>query len=207
MKYQIIYADPPWQYKVFDDSDAAHGAAKSHYQTMGLDDIKKLNIKDIAEDNAVLFMWATYPCLPEALEVIKSWGFKYKTVGFTWIKFDKLTDKILKLFLFPLISRESIFKLLEKVIFCGIGHYTMSNAEICLIGTKGRLKRANKDVRQVIISERAEHSKKPNEARERIVRLYGDLPRIELFARESAPGWDVWGNEVNSTIDIFEKAI
>lgn len=109
------------------------------------------------------------------MELIKAWGFTYKTIAFTWIKQNRKGDGIFK----------------------GMGYYTRSNAELCLIATRGKiLERKSKSVSSVIISHLEEHSRKPMEARQRIVELYGDLPRIELFARQYADGWDCWGNEV-----------
>ena len=120
-------------------------------------------------------MWATFPMLREALELIEAWGFEYKTIAFCWVKQNKNSDGIFK----------------------GMGYYTRSNAEICLLATRGRvLERKSRSVSSVIISHIERHSKKPAETRDRIVELFGDLPRIELFARETTPGWDCWGNEV-----------
>jgi N6-adenosine-specific RNA methylase IME4 len=174
-KYNIIYADPAWSYR---DKRDKHprlcGGATVHYNTMSVEDIKNMPVNDIADDNCMLFMWATFPNLPEALEVIKAWGFTYKTLGFSWIKTNKNDGK-------P---------------FFGIGYYTKSNCEVCLIGVKGKpIKESNK-VSSVIISPREGHSKKPDIVRDKIVQLCGDLPRIELFARQQVQGWDCWGNEV-----------
>ena len=177
-KYQIIYADPPWSYNVASKKGTSRGVAERHYQTMKLEDICKLNIP--SAENSVLFMWATYPNLPQALEVIKAWGYTYKTVAFTWVKIYCHTKN-------PIM---------------GCGFWTRANAEICLLATKGKdyPRRIDKGVQQVIIEPRREHSQKPNVARERITQLMGDLPRIELFAREKVDGWDSWGNEVASDI-------
>ena len=122
----------------------------------------------------------TIPCLLEGLSVLKAWGFTYKTVGFVWVKQNRKADSL----------------------FWGMGYWTRSNVELCILATKGHPKRINAAVHQVIVSHIEEHSKKPQEARERIVSLMGDLPRIELFARQSTPGWDVWGNEVDSSISF-----
>ena len=146
---------------------------------MSIEEIKALPVWELADKDCVLFLWATYPLLPEALEVIRAWGFTFKTVAFTWIK---------------LAPR-------ENSIFWGLGYWTRANAEICLLATKGQPRRRSNNVHQVIISHVEEHSKKPDEARRRIVALLGDVPRVELFARQAAPGWDVWGNEVQSTIE------
>ena len=174
-KYNIIYADPPWSYN---DKRDKHprlcGGATVHYNTMSIEEIKNLSIKNIADDNCMLFMWATFPNLQEALDVIKAWGFKYKTLGFSWIKTNKKNGN-------P---------------FFGIGYYTKSNCEVCLIAVKGKPIVVSNHVSSVLISPREEHSKKPSIVRDKIVQLCGDLPRIELFARQKADGWDAWGNEI-----------
>ena len=170
-KYNIIYADPPWSYK--DKALSGNRGACCKYPVMSIEDICKLPIKDISDKDCVLFMWVTMPKLNECLEVIKSWGFEYKTNAFTWIKKNKKSD----------------------TLFMGMGRWTRANAEICLLATKGKPKRMSASVHSVIVSKIEEHSQKPNETRERIVELLGDLPRIELFARQHADGWDCWGNE------------
>ena len=179
MQYNIIYADPPWQYQVR-NTKGMTGVAVNHYPTMHVTDIKALPVEKIASKDCALFLWATFPCLPEVMEVIKAWGFKYKTVAFVWIKLNKKNNSL----------------------FWGLGHWTRANAEICLLATRGKPKRKSAAVHQVIISHIEEHSKKPDEVRERIVKLMGDLPRIELFARNKSAGWDVWGNEVENSITI-----
>ena len=118
-------------------------------------------------------MWATFPMLREALQLIEAWGFEYKTIACNWIKQNKRGSGL----------------------FWGLGNWTRSNSEICLLAIKGKPKRLSAAVHSVIMSPVQRHSQKPEEARERIVQLMGDLPRIELFARSAAPGWDVWGNE------------
>lgn len=174
-KYNIIYADPPWQFKVWSRATGLGRSAESHYPTMVKEDIQKLPIENITTKDAVLFLWVTYPCLEEGLELVKKWGFTYKTCAFSWIKLNKKNDS-------P---------------FVGMGYYTRANNEICLLATKGKpLKRVSKSVRQVVLSKIREHSQKPDEVRDRIVDLFGDLPRIELFARQQIEGWDCWGNEV-----------
>lgn len=178
-KYKIIYADPPWTFKTYSNKGKGKSAEK-HYPCMCKEDIQKLPIHNITDKDSVLFLWVTYPCLLEGLELIKAWGFTYKTCGFSWIKLNKKNNK-------P---------------FVGMGYYTRSNNEICLLATKGKpLTRLSKSVKQVILSKIEEHSKKPSEIRDRIVELFGDIPRIELFARQQTDGWDCWGNDVNH----FEK--
>lgn len=184
-KYNIIYADPPWKYR----DKRCNGNCEQHYKTMDINDISKLPIQKLASKDCILFLWATYPQIKEALQLIENWGFRYKTIGFQWIKLNKKTN----LDSFKYTNLEYEFK---KTPFFGLGRWTRGNTECCLIATKGKPKRINKGVSQLIFSKLEEHSKKPNEVRERIVSLMGDLPRIELFAREQANGWDCWGNEV-----------
>ena len=172
-KYNIIYADPPWSYNVASKKGTSRGVAERYYNTMKLEDICNLPINKICE-NAVLFMWATFPNLPQALKVIEKWGFTYKTCAFTWIKKNKKSDSL----------------------FWGMGRWTRANAELCLISTKGKPKRQSAKIHSVIISKIREHSRKPDEVRDKIIELCGDLPKIELFARQQVEGWDCWGNEV-----------
>jgi len=174
-KYSIIYADPPWSYKdTRKETYKKHGGASSHYQTLSLDKIKALPVTSIANDNCMLFLWVTFPNLQEGLDVIKAWGFRYKTLGFSWIKTNPKSG----------------------TPFFGIGYYTKSNCEACLIAVKGKPIKVSNSVSSVVIAPRERHSKKPDTVREKIVQLCGDVPRIELFARESHEGWDCWGNEV-----------
>ena len=177
-KYQIIYADPPWLYNN-GGNQKSRGMARGSFECMPLEDIKNLKIP--VDDNAMLFLWATMPKLKEALEVIEAWGFKYITCAFVWIKQNPS----------------------GVGIYSGLGHWVNGNAELCLLGRKGKtLERKNKAVKQIVISPRGRHSEKPNEVSDRIVQLLGDLPRIELFARQKTEGWDVWGNEVESDIEL-----
>ena len=172
-KYSIIYADPPWRYKVYSKKGLGR-SAESHYPTMELEDIRALPVGTLAADDCVLFLWTTIPLLHDCFSVMRAWGFSYKTVAFVWIKQNRKSDSL----------------------FWGMGHWTRANAEFCMLATKGHPKRRSAGVHQVILSHIEEHSKKPEEARRRIVELMGDLPRIELFARQKTDGWDAWGNEV-----------
>lgn len=174
-QFNIIYADPPWYYR-----GGGNGGARRHYSLMTTSEICALPVRELAAPDCVLFLWVTFPALPETFDVIKAWGFTYKTVAFCWVKQNPKSPGW----------------------FFGMGNWTRANAEICLLATKGNPKRAAADVPQLIVTPREEHSKKPDETRDRIVRLMGDLPRVELFARQSPPGWDVWGNEVDSTITL-----
>jgi len=180
-KYQIIYADPPWQFQ-------EGGGRKPPYPVMKIKDIYNLPVAKIADDNCVLFLWATFPKMQEALNTIKAWGFEYKTVGFTWIKKNKNGGN-----------------------FFGVGWYTKSNAEVCLIGVKGKAPKVSNSVSSIIETVKGKHSKKPAIVRNKIVEFCGDISRIELFARKpkgqlfddpSFKGWDVWGNEVESDIEL-----
>ena len=181
-KYSVIYADPPWRYKVYSKKGLGR-SAESHYPTMCLEDIKALPIGELAAKDCALFMWITFPCMQEAFQVLEAWGFEYKTTAFVWIKQNRVSDSL----------------------FWGMGYWTRANAELCILATKGHPKRASPGVHQVIMSHIEEHSKKPEEARNRIVQLMGDVPRIELFARQSPEGWDVWGNEVECSITLGKE--
>ena len=171
-KYQIIYADPPWSYK--DKALAGNRGAGCKYLTQSAEWINSLPVKDIADKDCVLFLWVTMPKLNECFDLIKEWGFEYKTCAFTWVKRNKISPNW----------------------FMGMGRWTRANAEICLLATKGNPKRINAGVHSVIDTPIEAHSKKPDITKEKIIQLLGDLPRIELFARQKSEGWDVWGNQV-----------
>mgnify|MGYP000218166485 CR=1 FL=1 len=171
-KYNIVYADPPWSYR--DKCRSGQRGAEYKYPCMNISDIKNLPVQSITDQDCVLFLWATFPMIQEGLDTLKAWGFTYKTVGFVWVKKNKKSDSW----------------------FWGMGNWTRSNSEICLLGTKGRPKRISAGVHSVIDDRIEKHSKKPDSARKRIVELCGDIPKIELFARQSMSDWDCWGNEV-----------
>lgn len=176
MSYQLIYADPPWQY----NDKKVRGGAEHHYPTMPLKDIQALDVKGLAAPDALLAMWATFPLLNQALATVEAWGFKYKTLGFCWVKTNK-----------------------DGSLFRGNGHYTRSNAEIMLFATRGRvLERLDRGMCNTILAPRERHSKKPDIFRDKLTALYGDVPRVELFARQASPGWHVWGNEVETDIKL-----
>ena len=181
-KYSVILADPPWAFRAWSDKGKGR-SAEQHYPTMRLEDIKALPVADLAAEDCVLFLWATFPMLKEALEVVEAWGFSYKTVAFTWVKENRKSPGL----------------------FWGLGYWTRANAEVCLLATRGSPKRQSAAVHQVILSPVEQHSKKPDEVRERIVTLMGDVPRVELFARQQAPGWDVWGNEVDCSPGLASR--
>lgn len=174
-KYNIIYADPPWRYNARNNPRTRFGkGAYGHYSLMTMEDIEKLPIDKISADNCALFLWVTFPYLDKQIKLFEKWGFEYKTLGFSWIKTNKKNNK-------P---------------FFGIGYYSKSNCEVCLLGIKGKMKPISNKISSCVIAPKEEHSKKPDEVRKRIVDLFGDLPRIELFARQETDGWDCFGDEI-----------
>lgn len=179
-KYKIIYADPPWEYR--DKALAGKRGAACKYETLDDCDLEKLPVERISDDDSIMFMWATFPKLVDALKLIKVWGFEYKTIAFNWVKLTK-----------------------QNTFHMGMGNWTRSNSEICLLATRGKPKRINADVHSVIMTQYTEHSKKPDEIRKRIIRLVGDLPRIELFARNRVHGWDVFGNDHKLKLQPLES--
>ena len=196
-KYNIIYADPPWHFSAGIRSSKKDKNGKylyytpsttigAKYQTLKPDQIKALPVATIAADDCVLFLWTTDSHLPVALEVMNAWGFEYRTVAFIWNKKEKSGKQV-----------------------CYYGKWTMKGSEICLLGTKGKPHGFIKShkVRQLVeaIRDRTKHSGKPDEVRNRIIELMGDLPRIELFAREAAEGWDAIGFDIDGR--SIEQAI
>ena len=178
-QYGVILADPPWAYRVWNKKDAKR-TAEAHYPTMSMEAIKALPVDRIAAPDCTLFLWITFPMLREGWGVMDAWGFSFKTVAFVWVKLNRKADSL----------------------FTGMGYWTRANAEVCLLATRGHPKRVCRNIHQVIVSHVEEHSKKAEEARRRIEVLMGDVPRVELFARQAVPGWDAWGNEVNSTFQM-----
>ena len=175
--YSIIYADPAWDYDGREQHNTKVGnkSVINHYPTMKLEEMKKLKVKEICDKDCLLFMWTSSPHLPQAIELMNEWGFEYKTVAFIWDK--------------------------QKV---NPGYYTMSQCEICLVGKKGKIPtpRGSRNVRQFLSEERTRHSTKPLEIRKRIEEMFPTQKKIELFSREKVPGWECWGNEVNSDITL-----
>ena len=181
-KYQIIYADPPWRFKVWCFETGRGRLPDNHYPTMTIEELCSLPVKNIATKDCVLFIWTTFPKIAdqEVFKVIKAWGFRCKTAAFVWVKQNKdLTD------------------------WMGLGYWTRGNPEVCLLATRGHPHRVSKSVKQLIVALRREHSRKPDEIRDRIVQLMGNLPRIELFARSKTPGWDSVGLDIDG-VDIHE---
>lgn len=176
-KYSVIYADPPWNYKGqkqhngCDNEDT--GGAENHYKTLSLNDLKTLDVPSICEDDALLFMWITSPHLDQGITLGQSWGFKWATVAFVW---DKMR--------------------------VNPGFYTMSQCELCVVMKRGRIPtpRGSRNIRQLVVSPRTEHSQKPDEVPDRIDLMFPSLKKIELFARPKVLSWnwDSWGDEVAS---------
>lgn len=182
--YKVILADPPWHFQNWSGDtpeqiiDRGHGAQR-HYATMSNEDIYRMTIP--ASNDSVLFLWACWPLLPEAMETIKRWGFQYKTLAWTWIKANPTGFG---------------FRM-------GMGYYTRSNSEPCLLATRGKpAKPRARDVLSLIYSNVMQHSRKPDDQYGKIERLYPEGPYLELFARRTRPGWHSWGNEVKSDIQI-----
>jgi len=188
--YGAILADPPWRFRTWDKRTAVkrtHSGAGTnvcaavHYNTMDIEDVAALPVGDLAADNCALFLWVCWPTLEDAWEVLRAWGFKYKTCAFDWTKahagqIDMFRD--------------------DADALMGMGYWTRANSEPCLLATRGKPKRLRADVRQGIIEPRREHSRKPDVVHERIENLVAG-PYLELFARQRRPGWDCWGNEVD----------
>ena len=172
-KYNVIYADPPWSFKTYSDKGKDR-SPENHYNVMNFKDICNLPVNNIANDNSVLLMWVIDPLLDKAFKVIDAWGFKYKTVGFTWAKTNKKS----------------------LGFFTGLGYWTRGNPEMCLLATKGKPKRISKSVPQLVVEQRREHSRKPDIMYQHIENLL-DGPYIELFARTKRKGWDCWGNQTD----------
>lgn len=176
--FSIIYADPPWDYKGQTQiglGGVSSGGAKSHYSTLKLDDLKRLDISSLCEKDCLLFMWSSSPHLDQAIDLMRAWGFSWATVAFAWDK--------------------------QRV---NPGFYTMSQVELCLVGKRGKIPqpRGARNVRQLVSELRTKHSAKPLAVRQRIEEMFPTQAKIELFAREQAPGWSVWGDQVQSDVQI-----
>jgi N6-adenosine-specific RNA methylase IME4 len=169
--YNIILCDPAWKFR--DSASAGNRGAAFRYPCLSFKELSGIRVAALAAKDCVLFLWTPSAMLPEALDLLKVWGFRFRTVAFNWVKTSKHSRP-----------------------FIGMGSWTRSGSEMCLLAIRGKPKVISHSVRQVIVAPARGHSRKPDETRDRIVQLLGDLPRIELFAREVVPGWDCWGNEV-----------
>lgn len=172
--YNVVYADPAWPFHNYSTKGESRNPNR-HYDTLSIDQIKALPVGHLAAGDCACFLWVTDPLLDRGIEVLRHWGFAYKTVAFTWVKRTKL----------------------DTGWHMGTGYTTRSNPEMCLLGMMGSLPRLDAGVRQLVIEPVREHSRKPDRIPGDIVRLFGDVPRVELFARTARKGWDVWGNEVD----------
>jgi len=171
-KYQVIYADPPWKYNNKRTGGSMNSGAESKYQTMDIEDIIQMPISLIADKDAVLFLWATTPLLPDALRVLSGWGFEYKTAIY-W----------------------------RKIMSLGMGFWFRGQVELCLLGVKGKIKPFRLQKPNFIQTKALRHSEKPEEMRQ-LIELTGLQPRLELFARRKVDGWDAFGNEIESDIEL-----
>lgn len=168
--FKVFYADPPWNYS----NKRTRSAAAKEYATLSDFQLQTLPVRDIAHDDAVLFLWSTAPFIPVALATGAAWGFEFKTIGFLWAKRNRQSN----------------------TPFFGMGNWTRANVEPCLLFTRGRPKRVCAAVPQFIWSPVKRHSEKPAAVRQRIEKLMGRVPRIELFARHETKGWATWGKEL-----------
>ena len=185
--YPCILADPPWHHKTQSPKgEQSNRHPLRHYPTMTLEAIKALPVGDLAARDAHLFLWTTGPHLEVAFQVMAAWGFRYSSLAFVWVKRKKSAGD----------DHDAPLFMDRRDLFTGMGYTTRQNAELVLLGRRGRPVRLSKAIHQVIVAPRQEHSRKPAESHARIER-YCAGPRLELFARASLPGWDCWGNDVN----------
>lgn len=218
--YDVILADPPWSYR--DRNANGNRGATFKYPLMTDAEIAALDVAAVAAPDSVLMLWATCPRLPAALTLMQAWGFDFVTVAFTWVKTGSLTGprRAFLAALDPigadLAARldvggpratlrdvwDRVSHLVQPSIFFGLGHHTRGNAELVLLGRRGKgLKRACASVEQVVLAPRGAHSAKPDEVQARIEALYDPgVSRLEMFARRRRPGWDAFGNEVEGSV-------
>lgn len=187
--YSVIYADPPWKFgnRLRNGTKQANGTINTRfyhvdYTQMTIDEMLQLPIKKIAADDSALFMWSTDAHLKQAIQLIEGWGFTYKTIAFHWIKYEA-----------------------SGKLSCHVGLWTNKDGgEVCLLGTRGKIHGylKNRKIRQLVKFQRRAHSQKPEEVMKRIELMFGNVPRLELFARRKRDGWHSWGNEIESDIDM-----
>ena len=175
--YDVILADPPWSFEVWGEGGKGR-SAEQHYSVMSLDDICALSVASITNDNCALFLWTLWTHIFDARTVIEAWGFTYRTLAWEWVKLNSG----------------------GMGLHMGRGYYTRSNVEPCLLAVRGSMPVAVRDELNVIMSPVRGHSRKPDEQYHKIERLYPDTRRLELFARQRWPGWDIWGNEVECDV-------
>jgi|SRR5215471_16847418 len=189
--YGAIYADPPWHFQAWGVGrwSGNHSFRQPDYQTMGVEQLALLPVRDLAAPDCVLFCWGIWSMVPETLHLIRSWGFEFKSCAFVWTKADT--------------TQLEMFEEFPNDGQWGLGFWTRQNSEYCLLASRGSPKRLNADVRQAIIEPRREHSRKPECVYGRIERLVAG-PYVELFARTRRAGWDAWGNEVDKFAEAAE---
>lgn len=182
-QYDVILADPPWPYnsRCHHSKTRFGGGVSNQYPTMNIEQICALPVWSIAAPDSILFIWTTGPHLENVFAVIGAWGFRYKTIGFTWVKMNKKKD----------------------TPFFGTGFYSKHNAELCLLATRGdSIKPAVNDVSSLVKTPIGKHSEKPKEIHRRIERMYPTQSKLELFARDKLIGWSSWGNEIESDLEL-----
>lgn len=198
-KYGCIVCDPPWHFRARTALQMTNWTsrrdAEKHYPVMRVEDIAALPVGDLATDASHLFLWITGPLLIEGkhIPIMQAWGFKPSSMAFTWIKMKRSFDA----------QQLRVTPLLESDLHVGLGLTTRKNAEFCVLGRRPKAKRIARNIREVILAPVREHSRKPDEAYERI-RRYCEGPYIELFAREKRPGFDGWGNEAEKFSEAAE---
>lgn len=183
-RYAAILVDPPWTYR--DRANAGERGASHKYSTMSLDEICAMRVEEIAAPDCALFLWSVPPLLPDAFSVMRAWGFSYRTIAFNWVKTCR--DRW--------VRGSDHRPYLDLNLAFGMGHWTRANAELVLLGIRGRPERVSAAVHSVVIAPKGKHSAKPREVRRRIESLLGDVPRVELFATERVAGWSAWGDQV-----------
>lgn len=186
--YSVICADPPWQFKsrtaLQMQNWNSRRDAEKHYSVLTIDEIKAMPVKAVAAKDAHLFLWTTGPCLRQAFDVIEAWGFRYSSMAFTWVKLKRSYDA----------RQLRVLPTAEADLHVGLGLTTRKNAEFCLLARRGNARRVAKNVREIIMAPVREHSRKPDQFFDR-VQQYAEGPYLELFARQSRPGFTTWGNE------------
>lgn len=198
-KYDVILADSPWDFEVWNRDTGNGRSASAHYNTMSLDEICNLPVRNLAADNCALFLWVVWPRLFDAQAVIKSWGFEYKTLAFEWWKLNKSWSRAWV----PMLDVIQGYEWLERLFFFGMGYYTRANSEPCLLAVKGNMPVSVRNERNFIIAPIRRHSQKPDEQYGKIERLYPNRNYLELFARSRySEDWDVFGNEVENSISL-----
>lgn len=206
MQFEIILLDPAWTYE--DKALAGDRGAGCKYALMDDRAMKALPVELLAADNCAMFMWATMPKLQEALDLGRAYGFQYKTCAFTWVKttpaFDALIRWVGDKSLLNVLKLAGVLKALNTLWFIGMGRWTRANAELVLLFVKGRPQRLDAGVNQIVAAPPGPHSAKPAEVRDRIVQLLGDKPRVELFARDVAPGWMALGGDLDDGQDLWD---